>query len=240
MRNRLIILTILLSAATASHRVQAQDLGIYASIGVATMRMDDMKYLLESIIETYPVEARVISSFPPYTASSFGFLKRLYPHLKLGAGYGFTTSGAKANYSDYSGSLTTEITAVSHRVGGLVSYSPISGDKIEFSLLGRLDLNVSRIDISTLLIASGFSNGGESTYTAFSPQASGYAEIMYNFGSFSFGLEGGYLLDLPGKLKESGGSYLSDPNDPRSDLTSDWTGWRAGIKGILWLKFKEN
>jgi hypothetical protein len=240
MRNLLIILTLLGSTFTGSFRMQAQDLGIYASIGVATMRMDDMKYLLESIIETYPVEAKVISSFPPYTASSFGFMKRIYPHLKLGAGYGFTTTGAKANYSDYSGSLTTEITAVSHRLGGLASYTPFNGERFEFSLLGRLDLNVTRMDVSTLLIASGFSNGGESNYTAFSPQVSGYAEILYNTGKFSFGLEGGYLVDLPGKLKEKGGSSLSDPNDPREDLTSDWTGWRAGIKGILWLDFSEN
>jgi hypothetical protein len=41
--------------------VRAQDKALVVSVGLADMRMDDMKYLLETIMETYPVEAKVIS-----------------------------------------------------------------------------------------------------------------------------------------------------------------------------------
>lgn len=235
MRKLYVISLILLLQIGFTFRGKAQDFGIYVSAGVATMRMDDMKTLLESIMDTYPVEAKVISSFPPYASTSFGFMKRLYPHLKLGAGYGYTTSGAKANYSDYSGSLTTEITAVSHRLGGLVAYSPFTLERLEFSILGRLDLNLTRMGVSSLLYASGFSTGLDEDYTSFSPQVSVYADILYHLGKFSLGLEGGYLVDVQGKLKGEGGAELTPRGDPMNSLSSDWTGWRAAIKGILWL-----
>jgi len=237
MRRFLIIIILLLSLRTGASVLNAQELGIFASFGVATMQMDDMKYLLESIMDTYPVEARVISSFPPFTCTSVGFLKKMYPHLKVGAGYGFTTSGAKANYSDYSGSLSTNITAVSHRLGGLIAYTPLAGDHLEFSIYGRADLNLTRMQVSSSLVVLGYSNGVDNTYSAISPQGSAFAELMVHFERFSVGMEGGYLVDLPGKLKEKGGSQLTDPADNHTPLTSDWTGWRAGIKGIMWLDY---
>jgi hypothetical protein len=236
MKKLWIIVVMLCTLGMGSLKVQAQDYGVFLWGGVATMRMDDMKYLMQSIVDSYPVEARIISSFPAYTSVSTGFLKRMYPHLKLGAGYGFTTSGAKANYTDFSGSLTTEITAVSHRLGAIVGYSPFTTGRLEFSLVGRVDLNLTRMDVSQLLIALGYSNGLDNKYTSFTPQFSGLAELLYRFGKFSLGAEGGYLIDIPGKLKSGGGNELSDPADPRTTLTSDWTGWRVGIKGILWLE----
>jgi hypothetical protein len=240
MRRILIVTTLLLSLGKGTSVLNAQELGVVASIGVAGMQMEDMKYLLKSIMDTYPVEARVISSFPPYTSSSFGVLKRIYPHLKAGARYGFTTSGAKANYSDYSGSLTTNITAVSHRLGGFIVYTPLAWDHLEFSICGRADLNLTRMQVSTTIVALGYSNGADNSYKAITPQGSAFAELMYNFGKFSAGLEAGYLVDLPGKLKGDGGKQLTDPADNHTPLTSDWTGWRAGIKGILWLDRGEN
>ena len=178
MKKLLIIATMLGTLGSGTLLVRAQGYGMFLSGGVATMNMDDMNYLLGSMMESYPVEARVISSFPPYSNISVGFLKRQYPHLKLGAGYGFTTSGAKANYTDYSGYLTTEITGVSHQLGALIGYSPLGGDRLEFSLLGRVNLNITRMNVSTLLIASGFSSGMEDKYTSFSPQISGLAEAL--------------------------------------------------------------
>ena len=217
--------------------LHAQEWGVFASVGLGGYRMDDMKYLLESIMLDYPVEARIISSFPPYTSTSAGLIKRIYPHLKAGAAYGYATSGSKADYSDYSGSIRTTITVVSHRLGAFGTYTPLAGERLEFSLHGRVDLNLTRMDVSTYLTAAGYSSGIKNKYRAISPQLSAYAELMYNFGKLSLGLEGGYLVDIPGKLKGTGeGQELTDPADMRRVLTSDWSGWRAGVKGIFWIE----
>jgi hypothetical protein len=216
--------------------VRAQDKALVVSVGLADMRMDDMKYLLETIMETYPVEAKVISSFPPFTSTSVGALMQLYPQIRLGAAYGFATSGTKADYSDYSGYLRTTITAKSHKLGVYASYIPLAGEHLEFSLIGRFDLNLTLMEVNSSISAASFFNGLTDKYRGISPQGSVWADLMFRFGKASVGLEGGYLVDLPGKLKSTqGGDKLTDPNDFRRELTSDWTGWRAGIKFFYWL-----
>ncbi len=240
MKRTVIIWSCVLALCGGATGLNAQNLGVTATVGLGTYRMDDMKYLLESIMETYPVEARVISSFPAYTSTSAGMVKRLYPHVKVGAAYGFSTSGSKADYSDYSGAIRTTIVAVSHRLGALAAYTPLSGERLELSVYGRIDLNMTRMDVSSYLVAAGYSSGVENKYRAFSPQLSAFAELLYNLGRFSLGIEGGYLVDIPGELKGSGGGPdLTDPAGGRELLTSDWTGWRTGIKMILWLDFPE-
>jgi hypothetical protein len=220
--------------------LQAQEVGLTASIGMASVRMDDMKYLLESIMGTYPVEAKVTSSFPPHTSFTLGAQKRLYPQVRIGTGYGFTTSGTKADYSDYSGNLSTQIVAVSHRMGVFAHYAPFAGEHLELSIYGRVDLNLTRMEVSSSISAAGYYNGLSNKYHSVTPQASAGAELLYNFGKYSLGIEGGYLVDKPGKLKgKDGGQELKDPEDSRRVLTSDWTGWRAGIKAILWLDFSK-
>ncbi len=221
------------AGTTALH---SQGWGVFVSAGLGSYRMDEMKYLLETIMDTYPVEARVISSFPPYTSTSAGFIKRFYPHLKAGVAYGFATSGSKADYSDYSGSVRTTIDAVSNKLGVFGTYTPLAGERLEFSLIGRVDVNMTRMDVSSYLVAAGYSNGVNNKYRSVSPQLSAFAELMAHFGKLSLGVEGGYLADVPGKLKGTGnGQDLTDPADNRTILSSDWTGWRAGIKGILWI-----
>lgn len=225
---------------SGTNALHAQEWGFFASAGIGSYRMDDMKYLLESIMETYPVEARVISSFPPFTSSSAGVIKRIYPQFKAGAAYGWATSGSKADYTDYSGSIRTTITAVSHRLGIFAIYTVLGGERLELSLQGRVDVNMTRMDVSSYLVAAGYSNGVDNKYRAISPQLSALAELMYNFSKLSLGLEGGYLVDIPGSLKGSGGGPdLTDPADNRTLLSSDWTGWRAGIKAILWINGPE-
>ena len=236
MRKILLICCSVLWLGAGTTALHGQGWGVFVSAGMGSYRMDEMKYLLEAIMDTYPVEARVISSFPPYTSTSAGFIKRFYPHLKAGAAYGFATSGSKADYSDYSGSVRTTIDAVSNKFGVFGTYTPMESERLEFSLIGRVDVNMTRMDVSSYLVAAGYSNGVNNKYRSVNPQLSAFAELMVHFGKLSLGVEGGFLADVPGKLKGTGnGQDLTDPADNRTILTSDWTGWRAGIKGILWI-----
>lgn len=45
--------------------LMAQNLGFTVSGGLASQRMDDLKYLQDYILSTYPVEGKITSSFPP-------------------------------------------------------------------------------------------------------------------------------------------------------------------------------
>lgn len=211
--------------------------GISVSLGGATSAMEDMKYLMENILDSYPIEGAMISSFPPYFSGSLSFIRQFYPHIRAGATYTFTTSGSRANYTDYSGNIDTDMIAISHRLGASVNYSLITSDRLDLSLYGRLDANFTLLDITTDIYVLGRTSNINHKYSSISPNGSAGLEFLYKFKTTSIGIEGGYLVDFPGKLqnRESGNDLL-DPNDRNRVLTTDWSGWRVGIKAVLWLK----
>jgi hypothetical protein len=214
----------------------AQGFGFSTSVGMASQRMDDLKYLQQYILDTYPVEGRITSSFPPFTNLSFILVKEWYDHIHIGGGYSYSTTGGKSSYSDYTGNISTEISASSHRLGAYLSYTIVGGERLDLSLSGRLDFNLSSVNIESAINVLGFINRIYNQYRSLSPSGTAGLELMYKFSGFSLGLEAGYLVDLGGNLTNTESKdELSDPNDRNRILTTDWTGWHAGIKIQIWF-----
>ncbi|MCP4313765.1 MAG: hypothetical protein GY790_21130 [Bacteroidetes bacterium] len=230
------LLVLLLSLALLAPGDAAGQNAIWAGAGLQVSRMDDLKYLQGLILETYPIPGKVTSSFPPFTMLSLGYINQWYPTIRIGAGYSFSTTGGKSNYSDYSGYVTSTINAVSHRVGGFVSHSVLDADWFELSVFGRVRINYTIIDIKTSISALGASSYNKNSYSSLSPGGSAGLEFLFHFNEISFGAEGGYEADIPGKLtNRESDNDLSDPNDRERILTSDWTGWFAQLKFLFWL-----
>jgi len=216
----------------------AQNLGITLSAGLASQRMDDLKYLQEYILGTYPVEGKITSSFPPFTNVSLNLVKEWYDYLHFGGGYTFSATGGKSSYSDRTGSILTEMGLTSHRLGAFVSYSIWQREFIDVALHGRVDLNLTILEIESGINVLGLINRIYNQYRSLGPSVTGGVEIMYKFENFSLGLHGAYLVDIPGNLRNADSDdQLSDPNDRESLLTADWTGWQLGIKTRIWLNF---
>lgn len=232
MKRALIILQILLVFSG----LNSQDRGIMISFEGAGFQMDDLKYYLEQNLTSYPVEGKIVNAFPPYTSVSINYFKQFLPMLRIGAGYAYTSAGGRSDYTDYSGNITTDILAGSHRIGAFASYSVIGGKHLELSLFGRLDANYTRVEISSTIHVMGYYSGGSDKYRSFSPNTSAGFELMYNLRRLTVGLDAGYLVDFPGKLSDTEtGSNLKDPTDNTRILKSDWTGWRAGLRAIFWI-----
>jgi hypothetical protein len=216
----------------------AQKFGVSFSAGIASQGMDDLKYLQQYILDTYPVEGRITSSFPPFTNVSVNLVKEWYDHIHIGGGYSFSTTGGKSSYSDNTGKISTEISAASHRLGAFLSYIILGGERLDLSLYGRLDFNLSSVSIESAINVLGYINRIYNQYRSISPSATAGLELMYKFSGFSMGLEAAYLVDFAGNLTNTESKEdLSDPYDHNRILTSDWTGWYAGIKTQIWLNF---
>lgn len=214
-----------------------QGLGIVVSGGVSSARMDDMKYLQEYILGTFPVEGEITSSFPPYASISVTIYKQLYDNLRVGGSYSFSSTGGKSSYADYSGNLATEMSLTSNRLGGYVSYSLLGGDRLDLSMYGKVDANLTSLSIESYYNILGNANGKVNKYRSISPTGTVGAELTYNFGNFALGMDAGYMVDIPGKLNDtSDGNPLLDPNDSSKVLTSDWTGWNAHLRVQIRIK----
>lgn len=217
--------------------VCAQRTGLSASFGGATFAMDDMKYLQESILESYPVEGAVLSSFPPYFTGSAEVIHEFLTHLRASVGYTYTSTGGRSDYTDYSGNVETDMIAVSHRLGVSVNYSILGNERLDLSLYGNLDANLTNIEITSTINVQGRTSGVLNSYKSISPNVSAGLEFLYKLKDSAIGIEGGYLIDPGGDLSnKDSGTDLYDPHDQDRILTSNWSGWRLGIKGIFWIK----
>jgi hypothetical protein len=226
-------ITMLLAVSPA---ILAQKAGFSVSAGVASQRMDDLKYLQEYILSTYPVEGSITSSFPPFSRVSFNLVRQWYDHLQFGGGYTFSTTGAKSSYADYTGYISTEIGSTSHRLGGFVSYSVLGRKHMGIFLYGRADANLSFVSIQSNVNVLGLVSRIRNQYRSISPSGTAGIELMYKFKGFSLGLDAGYLVDLQGNLKDTDGDQdLTDPYDRNRILTTDWTGWHVGLNARIWL-----
>lgn len=216
----------------------AQGFGFSASFGMSSQSMDDLKYIQEYILTTYPVEGKITSSFPPFSNVSLNLVKEWYEHIHIGGGYSFSTTGGKSSYSDYTGSIATEISATSHRLGAFLSYTIMGGERLNLALYGRIDANFTTVGIESLINILGRTTNIINQYRSISPSGTAGLELMYKFSGFSLGLDAGYLVDLAGDLRNTeSDDYLIDPNDSNRILTSNWTGWHVGIKTLIWLNF---
>ena len=238
MRKRISYMIVLAMLLVSAQHSLAQNGGISIAAGAASFRMGDMKYLQEHILSTYPVEGKITSSFPPFTAASFTVFKQLYDHIRVGVRYNYSTTGAKSSYADFSGDIYTEFNAVSHRLGAYLSYLVLGGDRIELSLNGSLDANYTSMTIQSYYTIFNYSDGLSNKYRSISPSIAVGGELMYKLKKLSLGMEAGYLVDLKGNLKDtSDGDPLLDPNDLDRVLSSDWTGWYLQLKTLIWLDF---
>ena len=238
MKNLSIYIAVFAFLLLTTRTLSAQDGGVLISGGMASSRMDDMKYLQEYILSSYPVEGKITSSFPPYTAISVTVFKKLYDQIRIGGSYSYSITGGKSSYSDFSGNLTTEMSAVSHRLGAYTSYAVLGGDRLELSVYGKVEANLSTLNIQSAFTIQSISNRYSNAYRSISPSGTVGAELLYRIGYFSVGLDGGYLVDLTGDLKDKNSSDpLLDPADSHRVLSSDWTGWMVKIKGLVWLNF---
>ncbi len=127
--------------------------------------------------------------------------------------------------------------ATSHRLGAYLSYLVLGGDRLDLSLNGSLEANLTSLSLQSYYEILSYSNGISNNYQSLSPSVSAGGELMYTLKKISLGMEAGYLVDLKGDLKDTDdGDPLVDPNDTERVLSSDWTGWYVRLKALIWLK----
>lgn len=214
-------------------RSTAQAWMIEGGIGMAINRMDDLNYYLEEMVKDYPpgITGKVVSSFPSFMTGSLRIGKEIVPSIWLGAGYAYTSTGGRANYTDYSGSISTDMRAGSHRLGARLAYRILTGEAYDVSVYGGVGLNYTRLEVTTSLTVLGYADAINDTYRSATLCGSAGLQFYYHFNSVSVGAEAGYLVDKPGDLSSvDNGADLTDPNDQRRTLTSDWTGLRVQLK----------
>jgi hypothetical protein len=217
--------------------IRAQELGLSAGIGLSNQRMEDLKELQLYNMSQEFVEMEVLSSYPDYTLTSVSLYYQLYDDIRIGGGYVYSSTGARSNYTDYSGEVNLNILANSHRIGAFLAYQLVGGNWYDLSVYGRADGHISRVERTRSIYVLGVGSRSTERFTGMKAAFTAGSEFLFHFREISFGLDGGYMLDLPAPLTSSDtNSELKIPSNGTSKVvTTDWTGWRAQAKVIVWF-----
>ena len=95
-------------------------LSIRASIVQGSYNMTDLHDLLDEIIGDYTAEGialKATSDFPAYYTTQIQLLKYITSKYQIGLVWQHLSTGARLHYSDYSGSIFTDLFVNSEAVG---------------------------------------------------------------------------------------------------------------------------
>lgn len=229
------ILIILLFAAN----IQAQYSAASFAIGIGTYQLSDLKLFQDELIAIAPVAVKGFTYFPAFTHIRSEVFRKTRMGMKYGLSYSFSTTGAHANYRDYSGVININQEVTAHQLGAAIYYPLYSKEYFELLPFGRIMFGYAsslvRREISTLYEQQ---NIGVKM-RAFSPSAEVGLEAIYHLKVYSFAIEGGYQYDVGGNLKVSDNdSQAAGMILPDRQVRLNMSGLRIAAKIVLRFNFE--
>jgi hypothetical protein len=209
---------------------------VEARVMYNTFNMKDMKAMQEELFEEFPFETKATSSFDPYAGFQLSvgtIFEQTDFSWQTGLTLGYTSTGGRIGYSDYSG------VARGDQLLNLFSFGIIGGidktfkDKkwtVGFDL--PLTYDLTNFTLKNELIINGYPP--ETQQYKFKSEGLSVqprVNLFRNFSDLSIGLSAGYHLSIlnPDLVwKEDGQSTLTlqDSNEP---VKAQWNGFRAGL-----------
>lgn len=222
----------------ASLPVLSQQRGFSVTGGISTFEAGELKQYQDMLLEAAPVDVKGFTYFPPHTNIRLRLFQRHREKWKFTAGYSYTSTGAHGNYTDQSGYMDINQYLTSYQLGAAAYYRLFYWNFIE--AMGYANLAITYTDNEVNRVVSTNTYYYEENtlqMRAFHPVAEAGVELLYHLNNYSFGLEGGYQYDVGGTFKVRDNTrFNSDPVEPQSDLKSNISGFRLGVKFVLLFK----
>jgi len=227
--------------ACLAFQLNGQSSGISVTGGIGTYDLSDLKVYQEELISKLPVEARGFNHFPNYTNIRINLFRQRSNGFRYGLTYAFSTTGAHSNYTDYSGYLNLDQTISSYQFGVSGAYRLLDLDftatTLEIMGYGDLRLGYVRDEVSMYITTAYYFENNNLRLSTVSPMAELGLDAMFRFTKLSLGVSGGYMYDAGTKFKAGEPSSLNQSVSlrPSGEYHSGLSGFRAGIKAILWF-----
>jgi hypothetical protein len=235
MRRFKLILIISIFAAN----VQAQYTGASIAGGIGTYQLHDLKMFQDEIIAIAPVDAKGFTYFPPYTNIRMEVYRKNRMGLKYALTYSYSTTGAHANYRDYSGSMDIDQNVTAYQLGVSIYYPLLFKQYFEIFTYGRGMLGYTRNQITQFITAAQDFQTLDVRMRAISPSAEAGLEAIYHLTKYSFAIEAGYQYDLGGNLKvaendiEAASLFIPD-----RQVKSNISGFRLAAKFVVRFNYE--
>jgi hypothetical protein len=207
--------------------VYGQKFEIIGGIGVGQCRMEDLRDIQDMKLASISLPAKIIDDFP-WTLHYSGELNIQLKNFAVGFGYTFLTTGSRISYSDYSGELTLDLTAISHGLGPSIMYPVYKTEKIWVGPRVQLPLMFTRVtEKNYIRILDETDTDTDKIYSS-SIGLFPSIEAKYILSRLSFGLKIGYLFDSKGRMVKD--KQMTIYFDNKDYYTTDWSGFHFDFR----------
>lgn len=226
MKQGVLILLLLFTAGLSKAQVY-----VYAEGGYGTYWMKDMKDFQHDIIIETQLALKKVSTFPGYYNYGGGLGYRINPLTVVGLTLRYMSTGARADYSDYSGSARVDHLLSCYSVGPFINRTINKSKVWPVILFFNLTRVLTKVDVQSSINLIGVGSNSDSfSMTGNSLGGMGSVMVQRNFPHhiFLFGRIG-YEAFVNSKLKAPGGTTA---------LVAQWGGARIGLG--VGLSFSDN
>jgi hypothetical protein len=217
---------------------QAQDLTLFT--GAASSSMNDLKSYRDGNLYQHQVRLQVVQDFPMYFRQGILLRFNIGGKLKWGVHLSTTSTGSRASYEDFSGSVAFDQTLKNISLGPHFQYTVISKKKYTFSIYKE-----SGWVFTTMKVDKSYSINGQINESSSERYKSINSMIeyglMYEYKIHNTILIQGTLggqLNSTGRLK-SNQSQQNQTTSSNSSLTADWSGLRVGLGIVVNFRKRE-
>lgn len=217
---------LLLIFSATSLLTQAQGIKLSAEINYGTYRMQSLKEF-QTPPSGYYIPLKVVDDFPGFVGFKMHALYPISNKFSTGIYAGFSTTGGKTAYSDYSGSASNTIVCRGYSVG---SYNEVKVREFgSYSLAATFLMGVIVNDatFATKGQAMFYTYEDEEKFKSVNMMFNPGASLTRTFDLFFLRALISYEFNFAGDLKsKENGDHLLNFNDP---VKVQWDGLRVGL-----------
>src|SRR5688572_20814699 len=132
------ITTILLACCLLPALSFSQEVTVF--VGMSQSSMNSLRQARLTVASAYPVKLKTTDDFPPYLRYGMTMLFHLNEKMKLGGQLSTTSTGSRATYQDYSGSITFDQKVKNISIGAHFEYHVYARKKTVVSVYNQQGL----------------------------------------------------------------------------------------------------
>lgn len=227
LKSKIILFMIILNISLLS-----QDVSLKVDLYYATYEMSSLnnvvKQTQKALATFYDIPMKNTHEFPAYYVYQFNFGFNNFSSFEYGFLYNISSTGARTDYRDYSGYLTTDYLVSSDGFGIYFEHNKNIYSKINYVLGINILYQNTTLEINEILSISDVEqtvkNKFESNSFGFTP----YLSLEYTLSFILCRINLGYLIssDAEFHLPDNEEAYLYFNG---SKVSSNWSGARIGI-----------
>ncbi|MEQ8303501.1 MAG: hypothetical protein RIB47_08925 [Cyclobacteriaceae bacterium] len=179
----------------------------------------------------FPVDAKVITSFPVFWSYDFAITTDVSRWLRIGGVVGFTSTGGRMSYRDFSGAIESNQTVTSWSTAIQTAVLLNLNENLPFFFVCKTGVTSGRYDLDIMVELNGSKDSDNTAFRSVNLFLEPGIMVSKRFAQrLSANLTAGYNVNVDkGKQRLVSNSDLYLLDNSGEAVTLDWSGFRISF-----------